>query len=764
MPKWKDAPLVGPGELSAPRWRQAPIVEPPKDDGYESETWLGRRAEDVTDLATGAYEAAFPERDPRYEDTPGFTGRGLQAKDLSAIQRGKMSAAGFEEKPWRRLVYETLGDRVQNVKRDRDGNEIVVYRGDDGKTYETYVNRPGLDAQDFDRFISGTAPYLLGAYITSRIPGLNRSLLTRAPSQALTAGGISIGQDVAADQPVDLPKAGMTAVMGGAGEVAGVAAGKLWRRLMEPEYYDEAAGTLTKAGRREAENLGLNPDEVEGDMARRLGDIRRAEDPRAAAAGIESGELGIPTTKGQRTADPEQLNIEEQMRRSLFGQSARDVITDFDAQQRQAIAGAADTVRTRVAPGSAATLPDAGQEVGEGLRAARRASDRQVSEAWQQIEDLYPVLTDTATGSQARSLMSQTLRQRFDDLGFVPDPQLTPTAHRMMLELQDYSKSIPTDTPYEILGKTGRAPSIDNMRRRLLARYQGAQPGQDKSASRAIYGAFDDWIEGVSDQQFIRTGRGQFTTKDQARKIADARRITREERQLFEPRTKQGKLSPSGRILTDLADNADTPERIVQTLFGSTVSGTPKAGTVGALRKLKQVFQNDPARWDQVKGAYFLKMVTGKDGNLLTPGAMKANIDKAFANQRSVVDEMFGPDDQRFMRRFQKAVETAAYTPPNPSGTSYALEAMRRRGQNSGLSYVLRRLGTRATSQGNVWQGTMYHWLARVLPNIFGAQESASRSLARRAIGQTMDFKPDKGTLFSAMAAAHTALDEGREN
>lgn len=729
-----------------------------ESSGFFTDTWVGRQMKGAGELAQGAYETAFPERDPRYEDTPSFTGEGLPLQDVMGVQRGKFSAAGFEDKPYRQMIMQTLGDRVKEVKTDEQGNEIVRYRGDDGKEYETYINQPGLDWQDVDRFISGSIPYAAAAFITSKLPGIRRSLLARAPAQGLAASGVSIGQDIGADQSIDLGKAGITGLFGGAGEVAGIAGAKLWRKLMQPQYYDETAGTLTKAGRAEAERLGLNPDQVQGEMAQRLTEIRRAENPQAAAAGIESGEFGIPTTKGQRTKDPEQLNIEEQMRRSLFGPGAREVITEFDTAQRDAMRQAAENVRTRVAPQGSPTLPEAGQEIGEGLRAARGASDRQITQAWKDVENLYPVLTDTDTGSQARNMLSQSLRQNFDNLGFFPDEKLTPTAHQMMNEVTDYSKSIPTNTPYEILGKTERAPSIDNMRRRLLARYEGAAPGQDKAAARSIYNSFNDWIEEVSTNQYVRTNKGQFTTKDQAAKLADARRITREQRQLFEPREGR-KLTPAGKILTDIAENADTPERIVQSIFGANVTGTPKAGTIDALKHMKQVFAKEPSKIDQVKAAYFLKMVTGKDGDLLSPGHLATSINKSFANQGSVINELFEPAEQEFIKRFQKAIETVVYTPPNPSGTSYALEAMRRKKQKSGLEYVFRRLGTRATFQGKVWQGTMYHWLARTLPNIFGAQEAASRSLARKAIGQTIDFKPDQGWLLSAIAASHAASD-----
>jgi hypothetical protein len=760
---WENDPVVG--DLSESPWEADPVVdEEQQDGGFLDQTWLGRRVKGAGQLATSAYDAAFPERDPRYAETAGFSGEGIRSlDDFSKLQRGKMSAAGFEEPAHRRLVMQTLGDRVQEVKTDDQGNEIVRYVGDDGKEYETYVNQPGLDWQDVDRFISGSVPYLAAAFLTSRIPGLNRSLLTRAPAQGMAAGGVSIGQDIGADQPVDLPKAGITALFGGAGEVAGVGLSKLWRRFTEPTYFDEATGTLTKAGRNEAQRLGLDPDQIQGEVARQLSQLRRAESPHATAAGIESGEFGIPTTKGQRTKIPEQLDTEEQMRRSLFGPGAREVISEFDETQRGAITQATERVRTDLAPQSGANLSEAGQEIGEGLRSARAGSDAQVTQVWKEVEDLYPVLTETATGGKAREAMTQHLRQQFDDLGFFPDEKLTPTAHQMMNELTDYSRNIPTNTPYEILGKTGRAPSLDNMRRRLLARYQGAVDKQDKAAARAIYNGFNDWFDDISTNQSLRTGAGQFTTKDQAAKVAEARQITREQRQLFEPKDKRGKLTPAGRILTELAENADTPERIVQTLFGANITGTPKAGTVAAIKQLKTVFKNDPSKLDQVKGAYFLKMVTGRDGNLLSAGHLNTAMNKAFSNQKSVINQLFTREEQQFIKRFQKAVARTSYKPPNPSGSSYSLEAMRRKKRNSGLQYTLRRLGTRSTFQGKVWQGTMYHWLARTLPNIFGAQDAASRSLARKAIGQTIEFKPDQGRILSAIAASYAASSEDAE-
>lgn len=740
------------------------VAELEKDEQQQpQQSWIARGVSKLADLGKSAYGAAFPERDPDTKDIPAYSHQGISDPDLiSRIERSKFTTAGFEDAPWRRRLLETLGPRVTNIRKDKFGNEIIKYKGDDGQEHEAYINRPGIDTQDVSRAVHGTIPYLVAGGIARKVAPA-ASLLTRAPAQAGAAAGVSLGQDIAAGEPIGVSaigKAATTGAMGAAGEVAGTVAPKVWRYFFQPQYADEATGLLTAAGRKEAERLGLDPNTVQGEVARRLGDVRRAHDPQAAAAGIETGAFGIPTTLGQRTKDPAQLGIEEQMRRSLFGPGAREVISEFDTQQADAIRRAAQGVRGQLAPQGAGSLPEAGQSIGEGLRGAQAASRDKVAQAWKEIEDLYPVLSQTATGNEARGLLTQSLRGKFDDLGFFPDQQLTPSAHKMMGAVTEYSKAMPPAVPYEILGPSaGRAPSLDNMRRRLLAQYQGAQPGQDRAAARAIYDGFNDWVESVSQQQFIRNTAGQFTTKDQAAKLAMARQITREERQLFSPTDPRNRLTPAGKILGDLADNADTPERIVQTLFGTSLGATPKAGTVDAVARLKQVLP--PEKFDQVKSAYFLKMVTGNQGDILSPANLNTSVGKAFASQKSVIDAMFTQGEQAFIQDFKKAVALASYRPANPSGTSYELERMRRQRQMGPLHYVLKRMGTRSTFQGEIWQGTMYHWLARTLPNIFNLQEAASRSMARKAIGQAMDFKPDTGELAAALLAAHEARKSG---
>src|SRR5690606_21798322 len=162
--------------------------------------------------------------------------------------------------------------------------------------------------------------------------------------------------------------------------------------------------------------------------------------------------------------------------------------------------------RGTVAPRGAGSIPEAGQGISEGMRGAQAASRRTVQEAWEKVESLYPVLTDTPAGAEARNLLGQNLRQQFDDLGFFPDEALTPNAHKMMQSLTDYSQAMPEKMPYPILGEARKpAPDLDTMRRRLLKMYQNAAPGQDKAAARAIYAGFNDWMEDAASRQLVRT-------------------------------------------------------------------------------------------------------------------------------------------------------------------------------------------------------------------------------------------------------------------
>lgn len=759
--------------------QQSPVADPAlieqlergEDPSVWNKTWAGRQARKVTDAAQSAYDMAFPARDPANANVPGFASQGItNTSDLAKVERSKLTSAGFEDEPWRRAIVDALGDRLLDRRQDTKGNEIIKYRGDDGQEYETYVNRPGMDTQDWSRTLLGAFPYIVGSSAAGRglkaLTGLGKSLWSRVPTQALTAAGISLGQDVAAGTDIgqdELWKSLVTAGFGAAGEVAGTIAPKIWRKFFQSEYFDPATGTLTEAGRRKAAQMGIDPSTVEGEAARRFKEIAQAEDPYAAMAGIQAGEFKIPTSVGQRTKDASKLGLEEEMRRGLHGPEAYRMMQEFDQGQRTAFTEASQDILRKpgmaIAPTSAETIPEASQAIGEGVRKAKRASEAEITKAWPD-EDMLPVFTKTDTGNQARQFMTTRLNEALD--GIALDQQLTPTAYRMLSFIDDYSKNLPEKIPFEILGKEPRSPLIDMMRRRLLGAYEAAESKTDRRAARAVYSAFNEWIADVAENQAVRSAKGQFLSPTVGEQLKTAIATTREQKQRFAPRGPDNKPTPGAKIINDIIMNEDTPERIGQSIFGVSTSGLPKAGTVEAVKMLRDVL--DANTFDQVKASYFLRMISGKEGTVLSPTKLVTAIDRAFENQGSVIKQLFNGDEQALIKRYREAAAAASFKPPNPSGTSYELERMRHRKRSSVLATMLRKKGGGHTFRGEPVQASFYQILARVLPNWAGLQDRASRALARKATSQAFPRAPDTGSGRAGVSAAYGARDEGQEN
>ena len=66
-----------------------------------------------------------------------------------------------------------------------------------------------------------------------------------------------------------------------------------------------------------------------------------------------------------------------------------------------------------------------------------------------------------------------------------------------------------------------------------------------------------------------------------------------------------------------------------------------------------------------------MRQVTGRNCEMLGPNAIVANIKTAMQQQKSVIDTLFEPAEQIMMRQYMRAVERAAFTPPNASGSGY---------------------------------------------------------------------------------------------
>jgi hypothetical protein len=130
-------------------------------------------------------------------------------------------------------------------------------------------------------------------------------------------------------------------------------------------------------------------------------------------------------------------------------------------------------------------------------------------------------------------------------------------------------------------------------------------------------------------------------------------------------------------------EKADSGEGVIQALLGSQGSRSANEGTVTALRQAKAAlerFGGDGGKqaWDDIRLAYWTRLVTGKNGEVLGPQALTNNLKAAITNQKSVLQTLYAPQEISQIRRLMRAVEVAAYKPPNASGSGYtAAEAIK---------------------------------------------------------------------------------------
>lgn len=589
------------------------------------------------------------------------------------------------------VVQKALGDRFVRRETDANGYDVFVTRGQDGREQRGYLNAPGLDMQDVTRAVRGALPYVatgVGVGAATKAAGVG----VQAIAQGLGAGATSVAGDVAqmpigSEQGVEAGKAATMTGFGAAGPAVGAIGGALWRRFVTiPGLVDRSTGQLTAKGIEAARRAGVDPADITPDFSKRFAEsYARTGNEMASATDAGIQRFGIPATRGQITKDPYLLTQEEGMRRRLYGEQAQNTMRGFDMSQEEAIARAAlgddpahfvgiggrmtSGVRK---PGSvpadreAATL---GQGVQGGFNAARDAAKQAESAAWEGTRDL-------GATKEAFDILPDVLSKRLANV--VIDERLTPAAARMGQEIDAF---ISGESPGSVAGVFKQKPvtSLDQMRRRLLATSQSASTGEDARAAKAVYDGFNDWIGEAASQKLL-TGDPAA-----AMKIVQARGFTKEVRELFSPRNADGSRSAAGSRLKKI-ENADSGEGVIQALFGAHGSRGATDGTVEALQSLKTALDRfapgavGRQAWNDVRLAYWTRLVTGKNGDLVGPTAMMNNIKSALSGQRSVVRTLYSDVEIREIARFAKALETVSYKPPNASGSGYTAASFAKEG------------------------------------------------------------------------------------
>lgn len=655
------------GDDAAPQNAEPSRAEP------DAPTWIGRRMQDIR----GRHDPREANTETVFDQFPG------ELRNAT----GNAAIFGASDAQMGDIIAKQLGDKLIRREQDANGYDVFVTRGPDGQEQRGYVNAPGLDSQDISRGIYGAMPYMVGgAGVGAAVKGAGT--LARIGAYGASSGATSIAGDIAqkpmgSEQGIEGGKALFAAGAGALGVPAELIAAKVWGRyVIEPRLFNRSTGQLTPEGAKMAASQGLDPNAMQADISKTFAQTyAKTRDASQAAIKAQEGEFGIPSTVGQRTKIPRQLTEEEAMRRDLYGEDAGKIMRAFDREQSQAVDFAARTrmpsdfrsqsVRQTgtMSPGGIThvqQMPDNAADLGagiqSGMRHARTMAEAGETAAWDAVTDVLPK-------KEAFDLLPDALAGR---LGGVRVTAEMPKAAAMAKALDDYISGKAFSDPVAKVLQQSPVKTVDEMRRQLLGMYKGAADPTDQMAAKAIYDGFNDWIDQASQKLLIAGDPAA------AANLRIARDTTRTMQNLFNPAIK-GSPSPAGKLISALMD-ADSPERAAQILFGPSSSTTPssiKPGAIEALRAMKAALQKyaDPRiagdTLADLKIAYWAHLVQSNKGAAHSPTVMLNNIKAAFANQRTMLQELFSPEELGQIRRLGAEFERITYKDPNPSGSGY---------------------------------------------------------------------------------------------
>lgn len=621
-------------------WERYAPQEPPKAAEQQSSSPM--------DYVTGAFDAFGSVVSRTVEnlappEDPNFAGVGAVTDFGVATPYAKMVAVSDEA--YSDVLKKNLGDRYLGSERDARGHEVLRYLDQNGQEKRGYVNQPGADWQDVDRFISSSLPYVAGGAIGGALTR-GGGAISRVAGQALPAAGVSYGQDIAAreigsEQGLDHTRAAMAGGLAGfaaaagpltagaaaggllgasqgnttaeqiaggmLGAVGGGVAGRQVQKALTPSQQPSVVdGRLaTPEAQLAARRAGLiddaNPD-LDPAIAKRFGEnIRKATDPGELSVLAQTERFGIETTKGQRTKAPSQLLIEKDARFGTLGDDAERLFRapdGFDKRQQKQIERAGFS-RSDDLISDQTPLDPAQRGVGETIAPGRGITNadgvrydelgRSIADGLQRAKTAGDEAINKAWEGIGRIYPKQ---EAFANLGTTINQKMTngpsfdeatmPNAKSMVDTLRRFMNGEEAKLGVGLGNPETRRMDLDFVRRRLLAD-KGGQTPQERSVANSIYNGFETWMDDIAERGMLAGDPANVA------KIRTARQVTREVKSLFDLKDPGGKQSSGGRIMNQILEKADTPEQVIGALLGSSgPTSIPKSGSVRAINSFKE--------------------------------------------------------------------------------------------------------------------------------------------------------------------------------
>lgn len=624
--------------------------------------------------------------------------------------------------------------------KDKFGNVMIKYKGED-----YYANKPGLSGTDFTKFVADIAEFLPAG----KLAGLFKGLATRTLAMGAGSAGTSVAQDLAAEQlgskqGVSGERALLTGLFGSAGELVGPFVSNLYRRTKSVPQVVTPEGELTPIGLQILEHAKIDPRSITKEIGPQFQAaitdlIRKGQEGldvttpiRAAVSRGRTSQFGIPKTKGQVTRDPEQLGFEDAAASGAYGPEAQKMILETRGQQRGAVEGAVERLKSEVGPGTVST-PEEAAEILLG------ATQKQASKARKEIGKAYADVEQPMMRTQLTQDSVNDLADRVDatvsfDM-FLTNEKLAPATNDLLKHLDKLRKAETDSVRMFELEQT----------RKYMNRLGEAAEKADKRQVVQIKKMFDGWLD---DEVELLLRRGDIDDPKVLEQIKEARKLRAKYGEKFEER--KGKFGDdAGKIIQKMAEYEDvTPLEVANWIYGTAKLGeVPRSSRV--ISRLKKIFPEDSPEWGTLREGALLRVFKGSGTKLPGPQQMINKLDGILEGKGlGVTKKLFTEDQIKLLRSFREDLKDLV--PPegttNAPKTAYKLAEI-------GRQYLTRILPGMQLATGDVAGYVALKGMEKM------SERGAKKGVKEAVKGYTVPTKPVSRLVPSSGAATGSQVE-----
>ncbi|MGI9494206.1 MAG: hypothetical protein ACR2QF_17585 [Geminicoccaceae bacterium] len=306
------------------------------------------------------------------------------------------------------------------------------------------------------------------------------------------------------------------------------------------------------------------------------------------------------------------------------------------AQGAQRLAGSAPVTAVQKLLGTLERGDDvgaAGQRAVLGIQEAAQRGRQGVNQAYDKVAQLEGKIEDTAAFDMLSGKFNRFIEE--NGIEFIEGgDRITRLADGVVERLQGQATPKNMERARQLIGSIQRNVSPDKPQERMFL--------------GALQREYDDWMFDTLKNKLYR---GDEQALNQ---IKEARGLSREFNRLFGEGGRAGTDRRAGKIISEIMRDGVEAEEAVNLLFGG--HGLGVKGSRQALARIRDI---SPDAFGEMRGAHFMKLVTGDGkGDFLTGAQIGKRIQQATVNQGPMMRILYG-EDRGQLSKFGQQLATA---------------------------------------------------------------------------------------------------------